>query len=90
MQPPEGYRFEDDTVMSNFDHSIDRGLEERILREKVVLQYAGRNFSGDVWYDPEQRVFRCVVNVHGVPREIVSRQSLDEILWYVSDEYGPE
>jgi hypothetical protein len=90
MQPPEGYRVEDDCVMSNVDHQIDPDLEARLRREKVVLQYAGRNFSGEVWYDPEHQLFRCIVSVHGIAREMVSRLSLDEVMWYVCDEYGPE
>ncbi len=90
LAPPDDYRHEDDCVISNFDHAIDRDLEQRLKQEKVVLQYSARDFNGEVWYDPATSLYRCLVRVYGSPRETVSRQSLDEIMWYVCDEYGTE
>ena len=88
--PPDDYRHEDDTVLSNFDHSIDRDLEQRLRTEKVVLQYAARDFCGEVWYDPQVSLFRCLVRVYGSPREMVSWPTLEEIMESVSSEYGYE
>jgi hypothetical protein len=87
LEPPDGYHDTGETVMSNFDHSIDRGLEARLRQERVVMQYSGRDFCGEVWWDGQ---FHCLVLVCGRPRETVTRPTLEEIRDYVCHEYGPE
>lgn len=86
-EPPDGYRDTGETVLSNFDHSIDRCLEARLRQEKVVMQYSGRDFCGEVWWDGQ---FHCLVRVRGCPRETVTRPTLEEIRDHVCGEYGPE
>ncbi|MCI0457789.1 MAG: hypothetical protein L0Z62_12545 [Gemmataceae bacterium] len=88
--PPASYRDTGQTVMSNFDHSIDRRLEARLRAERVVMLYAGRDFCGDVWWEPERRQYVCLVLVCGTASATVIRPTLEEIMEYVCREYGPE
>jgi len=87
-EPPGGYRETDETIMSNFDRSIDRNLEARLRAEQVTLQYSGRDFCGEVWFRLGQ--FHCLIRVRGLPRETVRRDTLEEIVEYVCLEYGSE
>ena len=88
LEPPDGYRDSSETVMSNFDRSIDRNLEARLRNEQVTTQYSARHFCGEVWYRFGQ--FHCLIRVHGLPQETVSRDTLEEIMEFVCLEYGSE
>tara|TARA_R100000963_G_C4556830_1_gene47366 strand:+ start:70 stop:405 length:336 start_codon:yes stop_codon:yes gene_type:complete len=62
----------DDTVMTNFDGTIDRKVEAQ-LRERpyeVFSEYAGLAFCGYVWFDGAK--FKC--EVLGKPVMMLSRR----------------
>jgi hypothetical protein len=86
-QPPDDFHDTDETVMSNFDHAIDRTLEDKLRKEKVIMGYTGLNFCGDVWHDG---VFHCLIRVYGSPRETVSQPTLEDIMTHICSEYGYE
>jgi len=80
----------DDTVMTNFDGTIDRKVEAQ-LRERpneVFSMYAGLNFCGYVWFDGAK--FKCEVLVYHEPQKVFSAEDLETIMEEVSSEFGWE
>jgi hypothetical protein len=73
--------------ISNFDHTVDPGMAED-LRAGMRGCHNGWNFHGEVWYDPDEGVFKEEVSVYKVPRGIVSALTLEELTQAVNDEYG--
>lgn len=74
--------------MSNFDHVIDEGMEEELKESPKLGNYAGWNFHGDVFYWNNQ--FHCIVMVYHSLREVISANTLSEIMEEVSEKYGYE
>jgi hypothetical protein len=73
--------------MSNFDHTVDPGLEDD-LRAGMRGEHSAWNFHGEVWFDPDEGVFKEEVSVYGVKRGVLSAPTLEELMRAVSDEYG--
>lgn len=73
--------------MSNFDHSIDEGLEADLRAGKWSC-HSGLNFNGIVWWDGERKLFREAVSVFHVVQAIMEAASLSELMDTVNDEYG--
>ena len=86
MTITESYKNSGLTVMSNFDHSIDRDVEKKIKETREFAQYAGWDFCGYVVWDNNK--WQCEVWVYGSPREIITADSLEDIMDKVSKEYG--
>lgn len=89
MSKPEklGLAYCPDSVMSNFDHTIDVAVAARLQEEPAFAQYSGWNFCGYVWWDKGAQTFNCEVWHYNAPVEVVSG-SLEEIMDDVSDKYG--
>jgi hypothetical protein len=88
LGPPDGYD-EIADGMSNFDHTVDDGVEDRLRTERVWCRYAGWNFNGRVWLNAEGS-FSCQVWVYGSPVATVQADTLDDLMREVSDEWGWE
>jgi hypothetical protein len=84
---PEGYA-EINLGMSNFDHSIDEGFEERLRNERIWGRHAAWNFNGRVWFEDGE--FHEQVWRYGQPVEHFSGATLAELMGSVSNEYGWE
>lgn len=79
-----------DLGMSNFDHTIDSGLDSALRSEpeKVYANYSGWNFHARVWFENDQ--FHAEVSVYGAVMDTVSADSLQDIMDSVSSAYGHE
>ncbi|WP_327066810.1 hypothetical protein [Kitasatospora sp. NBC_01302] len=84
---PDGLN-EIDLGMSNFDHSIDPGFEDRLRNESVWGRHAAWNFNGRVWFADGE--FHEEVWRYGQPVASFSEATLTELMETVSDEYGWE
>lgn len=74
--------------MSNYDHLIDEGLAEALKRGGVFGSHSAYDFYGKVWwYDGK---FHEEVWRYNVPREIISADTLEELMKVVNDKYGWE
>jgi len=73
--------------MSNFDHSIDEGLEAD-LRAGMRGVHSAWNFNGQVWYDADAGLFREEVWVYHVLAAERSAATLEDLMRVVSDEFG--
>ena len=85
---PDGIERRHDIGMTNFDHSIDAGLDN-LLRSnpnKVCVGHAAWNFHGTVWFDGEQFVEE--VWTYGSPREVIKAGTIPELMEAVNSEYG--
>lgn len=72
--------------LTNFDFSIDDGVEDALLARTHFAIYSGWNFNGRVWYDGKQ--FVCQPWTYHVPQELHKADTLKEIMSSVSDKYG--
>jgi hypothetical protein len=79
-----------DLCISNFDHSIDVGTAKALKDNpgKVYADYAGWNFHGRVYFHAKQ--FHCEVQVYGSVMQVISENTLPEIMDTVCEEYGNE
>lgn len=76
-----------DKVMSNFDHTVDPGLEDD-LKQGMHAQHAAWNFCGEVRWDAERQVFTEIVRRYQAEVGEVSAPTLEELMSEVNDEYG--
>lgn len=86
MKRPEPFEDFGEELMSNFDHSIDRKVEEAIKGKPYYAQYSGWNFCGYVWWENEK--WHCEVWTYGSMDDVISANTLDDIMTEVSDKYG--
>jgi len=84
------YKFLNNLGMSNFDHSIDDGLEESLQTNKQVAQYSGWNFCGYVYWDKEEKKFICEVWQNNEWIDTIKANNLEEIMEEVFGQYGDE
>jgi hypothetical protein len=82
---PDGLT-EIDAHMSNFDHSIDDGMEQRLREGGTCSEHSGWDFHGDVWFADDQ--FHEEVFTYHVYRETFSAPTLGELMELVDDQYG--
>ena len=75
------------TIMSNFDHVIDDGAEEKLKAGGVYGGYAAWNFYACVWYDKK---FKAMVKQYGVWIDTIEGDTLYEIMGIASKLYGYE
>jgi len=76
--------------MSNFDHSIDDGMED-FLKEspgKYVGEHSARDFFGTVMWDDGQ--FVELVHKYGSIVDTVKAPTLRELMEKVNDKHGWE
>ena len=74
-------------TMTNFDHSIDDGLEDD-LRAGQVGEHAAWNFYGQVWFDPDAGLFYELVRRFHSPIALHAAPSLQDLMHEVNDEHG--
>lgn len=84
---PDGFT-EIDLGMTNFDHSIDDGFDDRLRAELVWGRHAAREFNGRVWF--EDGLFHEQVWRYGQPLAYYTAPSLAELMETVSDAHGWE
>lgn len=81
-------RTETSGSMSNFDHTIDEGVEEALRSGKHYCQHAAWNFCGYVWHDGTEFVEE--VWVYGAPVAEHRNTDLRELMRAVNAEHGSE
>lgn len=86
---PKDY-IEIDEVMSNFDYSIDKDVEIKLIKEDVYSQYSGWNFCGYVWFDKTDELFKCEVWRYRSHIETFEAPTLKELKDDISWDYGCE
>ena len=87
MPVPETFQ-EIEFGMSNFDHSIDEGLESALVDEECFGLHAAQNFNGIVYYKDEQ--FCEDIWRFNSYRETRFADNLEELMENVNEEYGYE
>lgn len=80
-------RHQIDLSMSNFDHSIDSGLEAALRADPTAYaQYAAWNFCGYVCAEGDG--FDCEIWVYGAPVKTIHADTLQQIMDTAFGEYG--
>jgi hypothetical protein len=73
-------------TITNFDGSIEPGLAERLMKEKVLATHTAWDHHGLVWWDGKQ--FCEEVWVYKAPQEVIKADSLDLLMQQVNEKYG--
>lgn len=81
---PEGYS-EISIGMTNFDHTIADGFEDRLRSERVWGRHAAAEFNGRVWF--EDGVFHEQVWRYHEPCAHFAEPSLTGLMTTVNDAY---
>lgn len=84
---PDGFT-EIDLGMTNWDHGIDAGFEERLRAEPLWGRHAAREFNGRVWF--QEGFFHEQVWRYGTPVAHYAAPTLQELAAIVSDAHGWE
>ena len=79
-----------DQEMSNFDSSIDDGMSEALMSEPGMVfgYHSAWNFNGKVYY--EEGKYHEEVWVYHELKEIISAETLEELMEEVNLKYGDE
>jgi hypothetical protein len=75
-------------IMSNFDHEIEPGAEDRLKTTDVFGEYSAWNFFGFVWFDKTKKQFLCMIEQYRTHVATLVAESLTEIMDIASARYG--
>lgn len=78
----------DASIMTNFDGSINRKVEEVLKSSFTYATYPARDFCGHVCF--EDNKFRCDVLVYHSMIDTIYADTLEDIMEQVSEKYGYE
>lgn len=76
----------DDDLMSNFDHSVDQAVADRLRNEQVLAIYPGWDFNATCWF--ADGMFHAGVHVFHEYIETLSAGTPEELMTLVCEEYG--
>lgn len=81
-----------DLGMTNFDHSIDDGLEEALTSSpnNMTAGYSGWNFYGLVWYDDKSKLFICRIKRYRCISGYLGAETLRDLMDEVCCNYGSD
>lgn len=82
----EGYKSMGEEICSNFDHKINGNVVDRLKREKLIADYPGLNFKGNVWFKDGK--YYCAVWQYHVLVETIYGDTFQEVKEKVCDKYG--
>lgn len=85
---PAGYGYVSDTVMTNYDHSIDGDVAEQIKKSGASAQYAAWNFCGHVWWNKDRNLWSCEIWQNGTHVNTLHADSLLELMDEACKLYG--
>lgn len=75
-----------DDVMSNFNHVIERDIEERLRKCDCYAGYPAYNFHGNVMFKDNK--FICEIKRYSSLVDIIKGDTLEEIMEKSSNTYG--
>jgi len=73
-------------VMSNFDHAIEKDIEEKLKEGNCYAGYAAWDFHGDVMFKDNK--FICEIWRYHCLVDIIEAETLEEIMEEASDKWG--
>ena len=74
-----------ETLMTNFDHTIEPDAEQILKSGKIYSGYPAWNFHGEVWFEGQ---FYCEIWVYGTHVNTLCADTLQEIMDKASEYYG--
>ena len=89
LRLPNNYN-EQDKEMSNFDGSIDDGMEDKLKSGKFYGSHSAWNFCGTVWFNKADNRFYEEIWHYRSYQETFSGESLEKLMDKVNEEWGDE
>ena len=84
----EEYEEIEEEVMSNFDHTIDEKVADKLKEGKYYSQYTGWNFCGYIYWNNDNWI--CEIWQYNSKIDTKKASTLSEIMDEVSSQYGNE
>ncbi len=75
-------------LMSNFDHTIDEGLSEKLKSGKFTAEYCAWKFHGMVWFEDSK--FHCMIKKYTKHIDTIIENTLEEIMETACSKYGAD
>lgn len=88
IRPIPTNRREIEGELSNLDFTIDEGVEAELRSGDTIAGYAGWNFYGEVWYEPDDDLFYCGVKQYCAHVDTIAEATLLDLMHAVSRRYG--
>ena len=79
-----------ESVMSNFDHEINRDVEKELIENECYADYPGWGFFAQVVYDRDRKLFICYVNQYHCHVDTIEADTLEEIMETCCNNWGYE
>ena len=76
------------SIMSNFDHDIEKGAERKLKSGKFWGEYLAWNFNGTVFFNSKEKKFQCEIMQFHSHIDTLKADSLKEIMDIASVKYG--
>jgi hypothetical protein len=86
IEPPAGYKYIGESVVSNADHVVNQSILTHLQQEPVIADYPGWNFYAHVWY--EAGFFRCMVFQYHAHIDTLQSESFDDLKEKVCSRFG--
>ncbi len=74
--------------MTNFDGSIDEGMDDKLRKGECISEHCAWNFHGDVWFQDGK--FREQVWQYHEPVAEFEADTLEELMQEVNEEFGSD
>ncbi len=87
---PHNFRENLEGVMTNYDHSIDENVAEKLRKKYIFAQYSGWNFCGYVWWNRILNKWSCEIWQYNSHIGTIHASTLHEIMHHASWRYGSE
>jgi hypothetical protein len=76
------------TVMSNFDHEVKPGAEDKLKSGLYFGEYTAWEFFGEVWFNLDDKVFECRIRRHRVHIDTIRGDALKKIMTTACERWG--
>lgn len=88
LKKPDDFKVYPDTLISNFNHSIDKEVEQISKGQKLYAQYTAWDFQGYIWFHSGK--WNCEVWKYNSHVDTVTALTLEDIMEEISNKYGSD
>ena len=88
LNKPDDFKIYPDTLISNFNHTIDKEVEQIIKGQKLYAKYTAWDFQGYIWFYKGK--WNCEVWKYNSHIDTVTAGNLEDIMEETSKKYGSD
>jgi hypothetical protein len=77
-----------ESVYSNFDHTFNREVAERLEKGDCFARHAAYDFNGSVWFNPVSGLWAEEIWVYQKVVETLTARTLEDLIKLANNQYG--